>query len=85
MPAPVVPLARLYRAPAAAAYLGVSETTFRALDIPAKRIGNTIVVWDRLTLDAFADDLPERCGSAEAAAGADGDDEACDRIFGLTG
>ena len=85
MGGPVVPLARLYRAAPAAAYLGVSETTFRALDLPSKRITDRIVVWDRLTLDAFADALPERGGVPEGGAAPDEDERQCDAIFGLAG
>lgn len=48
--------ARLMPVPLAARYLGVSETTLRNLPIPRKVLGGKRL-YDRLDLDAFADDL----------------------------
>ncbi len=45
---------RRMRAPEAARYVGLSETAFRALDLPAVRIGAT-VGWLRDELDAWLD------------------------------
>ena len=47
---------RLMPAPQAAHYLGVSETTLRGLQIPTREIGAKRL-YDRLTLDAYADSL----------------------------
>jgi hypothetical protein len=49
-------LPRLYRAAAAAAYLGISEGTLRTLPIPRKELG-IMRFYDRADLDAFADSL----------------------------
>ena len=47
---------RLLPAPAAARYLGVSETKLRDLGIP-RRILDGKRLYDRYALDAYADDL----------------------------
>lgn len=48
---------RLLPIPEAAAYLGVSESTLRALPIPRRLLGGKRL-YDRLTLDEFASALP---------------------------
>lgn len=50
-------LPRLMPAPVAAAYLGVSETTLRGLDLPRKMLGAKRL-YERADLDAYADSLP---------------------------
>lgn len=72
MTAPVV-LPRLMRARSAAAYLGLGETTFRALGLPSVRHGGC-VLWDRTVLDAWADSLSD--------AGRE-DTDTCDALFGV--
>lgn len=47
---------RLLPAPQAAAYIGVSESKLRTLKIP-RRVLDGKRLYDRLALDAFADDL----------------------------
>jgi len=47
---------RLLPAPAAALYIGVSESKLRALNLPRKVIDGKRV-YDRIELDAFADGL----------------------------
>ena len=47
---------RLLPAPQAAAYLGVSETKLRELGIPRRMLDGKRL-YDRLTLDAYADAL----------------------------
>ena len=54
---------RLLPAPQAAAYLGVSETKLRDLNIPRKMLDGKRL-YDRLTLDAYADDLATEGGKA---------------------
>ena len=48
---------RLLSANEAAAYIGVSASTLRALPIPRKVMGGRRL-FDRLDLDAYANDLP---------------------------
>ena len=48
---------RLMPAPQAAAYIGVSESTLRKLEIPRKLLGSKRL-YDRKELDAYADSLP---------------------------
>lgn len=48
---------RLLPSPAAAHYLGVSESTLRGLGIPRRMLGGKRL-YDRLDLDAYASDLP---------------------------
>lgn len=48
---------RLLPTPLAAAYLGVSETTLRGLDLPRKILGGKRL-YDRLALDEYASALP---------------------------
>lgn len=48
---------RLMQAVAAASYLGVSPTKFRTLNITSRRMGGN-VLWDRIDLDQYADNLP---------------------------
>lgn len=65
---------RLFPAPWAAAYLGVSESKLRTMGIPRKVLDGKRV-YDRSDLDAFANDLPyedEKVGRA-----------ACDEAFGI--
>lgn len=47
----------LMPAPAAAHYLGVSESTLRQLHLPRKMVGAKRL-YDRRDLDAYADSLP---------------------------
>ncbi len=68
-------LPRLLPAPQAAHYLGVSESTLRALSIPRKMLGAKRL-YDRLELDAYADAL-----SAEG----EGAVNSCDGKFGARG
>jgi hypothetical protein len=63
---------RLLPAPVAAAYLGVSESTLRTLGIPRRMLRGKRL-YDRLTLDAYASDLPVE-GESEA--------NTCDGLFG---
>jgi predicted DNA-binding transcriptional regulator AlpA len=55
--APVILLPRLLRPSAAAEYLGISVSTLSGLGIKPRKLGSRVVVYDRLDLDAFADDL----------------------------
>lgn len=48
---------RLLPTPLAAAYLGVSETTLRGLNLPRKILGGKRL-YDRLALDEYASALP---------------------------
>ncbi|WP_211299443.1 helix-turn-helix transcriptional regulator [Pukyongiella litopenaei] len=48
---------RLMPAPAAAHYIGVSESTLRTLNLPRRKLGAKRV-YDRADLDAYADALP---------------------------
>lgn len=64
---------RLMPAPQAAHYLGVSESTLRALDIPRKALGSKRL-YDKHDLDAFADSL---------FAEGEGEVNTCDAAFGL--
>lgn len=66
---------RLLPAPAAAHYLGVSESTLRTFKIPRRELGAKRL-YDRIDLDAFADSLATE-GQAE--------ENSCDQIFGATG
>lgn len=47
---------RLLATPVAAAYLGVSESTLRTLDLPRRILGGKRL-YDRHTLDEYADSL----------------------------
>lgn len=67
---------RLLGAADAAAYLGVSPTTLRALPIPRRVLGGRRL-FDRLDLDRYASDLPYE------GEGAGDEVDACDRHFGL--
>lgn len=69
---------RLLAAPKAAAYLGISETTLRGLNLP-RRILGTRRLYDRLMLDEYADSLPE---TGEAVDTFERDQAECDRLFG---
>lgn len=55
---------RLMPAPAAAHYLGVSESTLRTLDIPRRALGAKRL-YDRRDLDRYADSLPIEGESAD--------------------
>ena len=48
---------RLLPAPEAAHYLGISESMLRGLDIPRRMLGAKRL-YDRITLDQYASDLP---------------------------
>lgn len=76
MRGPLDIMPRLMKARIAAQYLGVSETTLRALDIPRREVGG-LRLYDRADLDAWADAQPYE---------GDGSDEVnpCDSIFGLS-
>lgn len=63
---------RLMGADEAAAYLGVGTTTLRSLGIPRKVLGARRL-YDRLTLDAYASELPVE-GELE--------ENPCDEAFG---
>lgn len=65
---------RLMPAPQAAHYLGVSESTLRALELP-RRIVGAKRLYDRLDLDAYADGLAVE-GEEE------GPGNSCDALFG---
>lgn len=72
MPAALLP--RLMQAPAAARYLGISETKLRGLPIP-RRVSGGNRLYDRHDLDAYADGLPyegDRAG-----------ENTCDAAFGV--
>lgn len=72
-------LPRLLRAPSAAAYLGVSESTLRDLGIPRRRIeGKQVFAYDRHDLDRYADSLPYEGEAAKA-------ENTCDSLFGASG
>lgn len=60
---------RLLPAPAAARYLGVSESLLRTLPIPRREL-NRKRVYDRSDLDLYADSLPYE-GQADATCAAD--------------
>ena len=68
---------RLLGAAEAAAYLGISETTLRGLGLPRRTLGGR-KLYDRLTLDAFASDLPIDGEAPEST-----EVDTCDRHFGL--
>lgn len=57
MPATREFVPRLMPTPQAAHYLGVSESTLRALSVPRRKLGAKRV-YDKTDLDAFADQLP---------------------------
>lgn len=63
---------RLLPSPQAAAYLGVSETTLRGLDIPRKLLGGKRL-YDRLALDEYASGLPDEGEKRR---------NTCDDVFG---
>lgn len=63
---------RLLAAPEAAAYLGVSPTTLRALPLQRRVLGGKRL-YDRLDLDAYASELPTEDGT-----------NSCDALFGQT-
>lgn len=69
-PAPAF-VPRLLPAPAAAHYLGVSESTLRGLPIPRKVLGGKRL-YDQLDLDTFANGLPVEGEGANS----------CDEAFG---
>lgn len=64
---------RLLPAPAAALYLGISESTLRGLGLPRRMLGAKRL-YDVATLDAYASDLPIE-GEEEA--------NSCDGKFGM--
>lgn len=61
---------RLMRSAEAAAYLGVSETTLRGLNLPRRLLGGK-KLYDRLALDDYASSLPT-----------EGEDNPWERHFG---
>ena len=63
---------RLLKAPDAARYLGMSETTLRETPIP-RRIHGALRLYDRFDLDAYASSLPIEGEGADV----------CDAIFGV--
>ncbi|WP_232844871.1 helix-turn-helix domain-containing protein [Paracoccus onubensis] len=63
---------RLLPSPQAAAYLGVSETTLRGLNIPRKVLGGKRL-YDRLALDEYASGLPDEGENRR---------NTCDDVFG---
>lgn len=65
---------RLLPSPQAAHYLGVSESTLRNLGLPRRELGSKRL-YDKVDLDAFADNLPYEAGSS-------GGDNTCDQVFG---
>lgn len=65
---------RLMPAPAAAHYLGVSESLLRTLPIPRREL-NSKRVYDRADLDRYADSLPYE---AQEDSGC----EAADQVWG---
>jgi len=69
---------RLLASPRAAAYLGISETTLRGLGLPRRVLGAKRL-YDRLTLDEYADSLPE---TGEQRDSLENDRAECDRLFG---
>lgn len=81
MGAQMVPLTyqpRLLSAPEAARYIGVSETTLRALGLPRRELGKRRL-YDRYDLEAFANSLRY---DAEEVDTASGERDECDRLFG---
>lgn len=75
MPQAPALLPRLMGESAAAAYLGVSATTLRALGLPRKKCGERRFLYDRFDLDAYADDLPYEDRHQKAR-------RECDEAFG---
>jgi hypothetical protein len=69
---------RLLSANEAAAYLGLSATTLRELPIPRKVLGRR-KLWDRMDLDAYANELPY-----DGTDASEDEEKACDRAFGLS-
>ncbi|MGP3699170.1 helix-turn-helix domain-containing protein [Rhodobacter sp. NSM] len=67
---------RLLGAAEAAAYLGISATTLRGLDLPRRILGGRRL-YDRLDLDAFASALPVEGEQRESEV------DLCDRHFGM--
>lgn len=59
----------------AALYLGISKGTLRKMDVPRKVLGSRRL-YDRLDLDACADDLPYEAGEKRG--------NTCDAVFGST-
>lgn len=57
---------RLMGVDLAARYLGVSPTTFKGLNIKSRPIGRR-VLWDRLDLDRYADQLGDQPLSVQEA------------------
>lgn len=71
---------RLLGAPQAAAYLGISATNLRGLGLPVVLLG-TRRLYDRIDLDAYADNLP-RDGGENAGSGAGREVNTCDGVWG---
>jgi len=67
---------RLLPAPAAALYLGISESTLRKLNLPRRMLG-TKRLFDRYDLDSYASDLPIE-GTTQP------EDNSCDVLFGAS-
>ncbi|MCL4068179.1 helix-turn-helix domain-containing protein [Pseudomonas sp. GX19020] len=75
--APISYQPRLLGSQEAATYLGVSETTLRALEIPRRIMGGR-KLFDRLDLDRYASELPYEGDKANAD-----EVDLCDQHFGL--
>lgn len=58
MGSPLVFTPRLMREPSAAAYIGVSPSYLRTLDIPRKQMADRMFAYEKADLDAWADALP---------------------------
>ncbi|MCW1932653.1 helix-turn-helix domain-containing protein [Pararhodobacter zhoushanensis] len=69
---------RLLPVAEAAAYLGISPSKLRELQIPRRMLGGKRV-FDRMDLDRFASDLPYE-GDDQSKR----DEAACDQAFGIT-
>lgn len=67
----------LFSPRAAAAYLGISESTLRKLDLPRLKIGARVLL-RKADLDAFADSVPYEGETAEEA-------NSCDDILRAAG
>ena len=62
--APITYQPRLLAVAEAAAYLGISASTLRTLDLPRRMLGAKRL-YDRLDLDAYASSLPIEGDAAE--------------------
>lgn len=69
---------RLMASARAAAYLGISETNLRGLNLPRRELGSKRL-YDRLTLDEYADSLKVIGDQTESL---ERDIEECGKLFG---